>query len=83
MANQRSPKPLLQVRFLPLLLVNMIAKTKKFLTEVKVELKKVAWPTRKELIGATVVVIVAIALLATYIGVVDLILSKVVSLVVR
>ena len=60
----------------------MIQKTKKFLGEVKVELSKVSWSTRKELMGATIVVITSTILLAIYIGIVDLILSKFLSLVI-
>ena len=36
---------------------NIIGKTAQFLREVKVELKKVTWPSRKQTIGSTVVVI--------------------------
>jgi len=60
----------------------MIQKTKKFLGEVKVELSKVSWSTRKELMGATIVVITSTILLAIYIGIVDLMLSKFLSLVI-
>ena len=44
------------------------------------ELKKAAWPTRKELKESTIVVIVGIALLGLYIGIVDFSLFEVVSL---
>ena len=54
----------------------MIKKTKKFLSEVKVELSKVSWSTRQELIGATGAVMTITLIMAIYIGVVDLCLSK-------
>lgn len=42
-----------------------------FLSETKVELKKVTWPTKQELIANTVVVIIAVVLCAVLIWVVD------------
>ena len=53
----------------------MIDKIKKFVSDVVVELKKVSWPSREELRGSTLVVIVAVILIAVFIGVVDRILA--------
>ena len=47
-----------------------------FLKEVKLELEKVAWPSRAELLGSTSVVIFSVILMAVFLGVVDLIFSK-------
>jgi len=55
----------------------------KFVTEVKVEMQKVSWSDRKELIGSTGIVIISTAFLAVFIGVVDLILSRFMSLLLR
>ncbi|HOW43000.1 MAG TPA: preprotein translocase subunit SecE [Candidatus Omnitrophota bacterium] len=54
-----------------------------FLSEVKVELSKVSWSTREELLAATAVVFVFTALMTVYIGVVDLALSKVLSVIFK
>ncbi len=43
----------------------------RFLSETKVELKKVTWPTKQELIANTIVVIIAVILCAVLIWVVD------------
>jgi preprotein translocase subunit SecE len=53
-----------------------------FLRQAKVELKKVKWPTRKELIASTVVVIVLTLLISLYLGLVDLGLIKIIKHVV-
>ncbi len=53
-----------------------------FLRQAKVELKKVKWPTRKELIASTVVVIVLTVLVSFYLGLVDLGLIKIIKHVV-
>ena len=44
---------------------------KKFFREVKAELKKVTWPTKKELISYTGVVFVAVIICATLIWILD------------
>ena len=51
--------------------------------EVKVELSKVSWPTRQELVGSTWLIIIMTALISVYIGLVDLALSKLLGILVR
>ena len=50
-----------------------------FLRETKVELKKVTWPSKKELIGSTVVVIIFVLLIAAYFGIIDLIYTTIIG----
>jgi len=52
-----------------------------FLKEVRQELGKVSWSTRQELMGSTVVVISITAILTVFIGIVDLLLSRILSIV--
>ena len=54
-----------------------------FVKEVKGELKKVSWSSRDEVIGSTSVVIITVALLSVFIGVVDFILARIVSILIR
>ncbi len=54
-----------------------------FLTEVRAELKRVNWPLRKEVVGSTIVVIVSVFILSLFLGVVDVTLQKLLTLVVR
>lgn len=49
-----------------------------FLREVKTELKKVTWPTRKQTIGSTLVVIILVMIISIFLGVVDIGLSNLV-----
>ena len=63
--------------------MNVFYKPINFLREVKLELSKVSWSTREELIGATAIVILVTSLLAIYIGSIDALLSKALSLVFR
>ena len=49
-----------------------------FLREVKTELKKVTWPTRKDTLSATAVVLVAVFIIGLFLGIVDSGLSSVI-----
>jgi len=51
---------------------------RQFLAEVVSELRKVTWPSRKETLGATGVVLILVIILAAYLGLVDYILSHLV-----
>ena len=42
-----------------------------FLREVKMELKKVTWPSRKQATGSTVVMIIFVLILAIFLGMAD------------
>ena len=53
----------------------MSNKVSEFLGDVKSELQKVTWPTRKETYGSTVVVIVLVLMVAVFLWVVDSALS--------
>ncbi len=53
----------------------------RFFREVRIEMSKVTWPPRPELIQSTIVVLVAVAIAAAYIGVFDLLWSSLVNLV--
>jgi preprotein translocase subunit SecE len=50
-----------------------------FVRESKAELRKVAWPTRKQVGYSTLVVVLLTVVLSIYLGVVDLALTKLVS----
>ncbi|MBN1878617.1 preprotein translocase subunit SecE [bacterium] len=47
-----------------------------FLDEVNVEMKKVTWPSRKEIIGSTGALIVATLMIGVFLGLVDFVLAK-------
>jgi preprotein translocase subunit SecE len=53
----------------------MFGKFIKFLKEVRAELSKVTWPTRRELIGSTIVTIVVTIIISVFIGIVDRLLN--------
>ena len=58
-------------------------KISNFLKDVKVEMKKVTWPSRDELVTYTVVVIVVVFILSVYIGVIDKVFGSFLELFLR
>ncbi|MFA5143826.1 MAG: preprotein translocase subunit SecE [Candidatus Omnitrophota bacterium] len=59
----------------------MANKVTGFFKDIKLEMSKVSWPTKDELIGSTIVVIVSLAVLSLFIGICDLFLSKIVNVI--
>ena len=57
----------------------LAARAKRFLSEAKAELKKVTWPTRKQAIASTAVVIVVVVIVSLFLSLVDLGLTKIVK----
>ncbi len=61
----------------------MLETVKKFFADVRVEYKRISWPSRKQLMASTLTVIVMTFVLAVYIGVVDAGLLKAVNFILR
>ena len=59
-----------------------LAKAGQFLREARNELKKVKWPTRKELMASTAVVIVLVLVVSFFLGIVDFGLIKIIKNIV-
>ena len=57
----------------------MFKRTRNFLSEVRVELKKVTWPSRQDTISSTGVVLVVVFIISFYLGFIDILLSKMVT----
>lgn len=59
----------------------MANKVTAFFKDIKIEMTKVAWPTKDELIGSTAIVLISLAILSAFIGVCDIFLSKLVNII--
>ncbi|NQU03680.1 MAG: preprotein translocase subunit SecE [Syntrophaceae bacterium] len=57
----------------------VIKKIRQFLIECKVELKKVTWPTPKQALASTSVVIVVVVIVSVFLGLVDFGLTKIIK----
>ncbi len=53
-----------------------------FLREVKTELKKVAWPNKRQTVQSTGVVLVLVGIVSVFLGLVDIVLARLVRFVV-
>lgn len=63
--------------------MKLLEKPVNFIREVRTELGKVAWSTKQELMSSTMVVIVITAIMSVFIGLVDIILSKFLTIVFK
>lgn len=59
----------------------MLNNAKNFFEEVKIELGKVTWPTRKETVATTWVVIAIVVIISLYLGACDVVLAKLMRLI--
>ncbi len=59
----------------------VVERIKQFLAGSKGELKKVTWPTPKQTLASTSVVIIVVIIVSVFLGIVDFGLTKVVKLV--
>ena len=57
--------------------------TARYIAEVKSEMKKVTWPSKPELYGATIVVIVVTFVTSLATGMLDMALGKVMEVVIK
>ena len=56
---------------------------KKFVSEVQAEFSKITWPDKKVTLGLTGMVVLLTIIVSAYLGAVDVILGKLVSLILR
>lgn len=56
---------------------------KEFLTGVKIEMKRVVWPTRNELFSYTVVVFIAVLCVCALIWVCDTVFARILEMILR
>lgn len=64
-------------------LAQSIGNLRTFLEEVKVELLKCSWPTRKELFGQSVVVVISVIILGVFVGICDLVNMGLLEFIIR
>ncbi|MBP1721683.1 MAG: preprotein translocase, SecE subunit [Deltaproteobacteria bacterium] len=59
----------------------MYQKILQFLQEVQLELKKVVWPTRKDTLASTSVVLIIVIIIAFFLGLIDLGLTRIIRVI--
>ena len=63
--------------------MGVVTRIREFVLEVLAEFRKVTWPSRDELINSTSIVIVVTVVLAFFLGIVDISLTKAVERILR
>jgi preprotein translocase subunit SecE len=64
-------------------MTNPFLRVRDFLAEVTVELKKSSWPTRKELIDSTMVVIITVLILGIFVALADLVFLRIIAFLTK
>ena len=62
---------------------NLIQKIKNYLREVRLEMKKVNWPTRKETIKYTIIVVSICVVVAIFLGGLDALYQFLLNRIIR
>jgi preprotein translocase subunit SecE len=60
-----------------------VARVTTFLQDVQAETKKVTWPSRRDVAGSTLVVIVAVFIIAGFLGIIDFVLSLLIGALIK
>ena len=63
--------------------MDFLRRAQEFVREVVAEFRKVAWPSRQELINSTVVVIAVTVVVSLFLGAVDVVLARIVERILR
>ena len=59
----------------------VVQKITQFIKEARIELKKVTWPTPKQTMASTAVVIILVFILSVILGIFDFVLAKAVKFI--
>jgi len=63
--------------------IKLFKNLKNYFKDAWSELKKVTWPSRKELISSTITVLAVVVLFGVFLGVIDLILTTIIGLYLK
>jgi len=64
-------------------MTNPLLKVRDFVNDVAAELKKSSWPTQKELMDSTLVVIVTILILGVFIALADMVFLRIIAFLTK
>jgi preprotein translocase subunit SecE len=64
-------------------MTEQVERVKAFVAEVGQEVRRVTWPTGREIAGATAVVIAATAIVAVLLAIYDLVVSRVLGIILQ
>lgn len=63
--------------------MNVVTKVREYMTSVRTEVGRVSWPSRREVVSLTVLIILMSVVLGVYLGLADLIVTQVLRLLLQ
>lgn len=63
--------------------MNVLTRVRNYVTSVRTEIGRVSWPSRKEVVSLTVLIILLAVVLGIYLGLVDVIFQQILRLLLR
>jgi preprotein translocase subunit SecE len=60
--------------------MNAMQRVRNYLTSVRTEVARVSWPSRREVVSLTVLIIILSVVLGVYLGLADLIITQILRL---
>ncbi len=63
--------------------MNALTRVRNYVTSVRSEIGRVSWPSRKEVVSLTVLIILLAVVLGIYLGLVDIILQQILRFLLR
>lgn len=63
--------------------MNAMMRVRNYVTNVRTEIGRVSWPSRKEVVSLTVLIIFLSVVLGIYLGLADLIIAQILRLLLR
>lgn len=63
--------------------MNVVTKVREYLAGVRTEIGRVSWPSRREVVSLTVLIILMSVVLGVYLGLADLIVTQVLRLLLQ
>ncbi len=63
--------------------MNALTRVREYLTSVRTEIGRVSWPSRREVVSLTVLIILLAVVLGVYLGLADLIVTQILRVLLR
>ncbi|MCX7750753.1 MAG: preprotein translocase subunit SecE [Candidatus Bipolaricaulota bacterium] len=63
--------------------MNVVTKVREYLTSVRTELGRVSWPSRREVVSFTVLILLMSVVLGVYLGLTDLVVTQLLRLLLQ
>lgn len=63
--------------------MNVMTRVREYVASVRTEIGRVSWPSRREVVSLTVLIILLAVVLGIYLGLADLIVTQILRLLLR